>query len=264
MEQLLNHLRHLGFTELEAKVMVSLTQQGTQSGYEVAKRLGVSRSNVYATLQRLVSRGVIQLTPGEPARYTMMPIKEFTQMISGQMGESLTYLEQHMPSETHEQPSFFIVEGERKVIETLNLELDKASEEIVAGIWREEAKWSRQGLERAEQRGVRVLWSFEGDEDGKFSGMLPLTASQQGGRKFWLVVDRRWCIVGMRGDELPAQAIVTEHPLMVELLLQHFAQEIILFELENDLGAELIQRYGEGYEHILNKYMPSFVHKDID
>ncbi len=54
MERLLHHLRNLGFTEMEAKVMVELSRQNAASGYEVAKRLGASRSNVYAALQRLV------------------------------------------------------------------------------------------------------------------------------------------------------------------------------------------------------------------
>ena len=45
MDQLLHHLRHLGFTEMESKIMVELARQGSASGYEVAKRLGVSRSN---------------------------------------------------------------------------------------------------------------------------------------------------------------------------------------------------------------------------
>lgn len=257
MEQLLNHLRNLGFTELEAKVMVCLARQSMQSGYEVAKRLGVSRSNVYATLQRLVSRGVVQHTPGEPARYSMLPVQELTRMIAGQVDESLSYLEQEMPSGSTEQPSFYIVDGERKVMELLSRELDKAQEEIIADIWRQEAAWFRQKLEQAEERGVRVLWSFEGVDD-EHPG-IKLLKDGGTGRKFWLVIDRRWCMVGMRGDGIPAQALVTEHPLMAELLLQHFSQEIILYEMENDLGGELIRRYGKGYAGILDRYLPGII-----
>lgn len=155
MEQLLNHLRNLGFTELESKVMVCLAQQSMQSGYEVAKRLGVSRSNVYTVLQKLVSRGVLQRTPGEPGRYTMLPVQEFTQMIAGQVGESLSYLEQAMPKRSAEQPSFYTIDSEQKIIERLNRELDQAAEEIVAGMWRQEAAWFREKLEQAEDRGQR-------------------------------------------------------------------------------------------------------------
>lgn len=49
---------------------------------------------------------------------------------------------------------------------------------------------------------------------------------------------------------------------MAELLLQHFSQEIILYELENDMGAELIQRYGHGYVKILERYLPGMIKVD--
>ena len=53
MEEVLQHLKNLGFTELEAKCLHVLAEAGTQTGYEIAKRLGVSRSNVYSALQKL-------------------------------------------------------------------------------------------------------------------------------------------------------------------------------------------------------------------
>lgn len=51
------------------------------------------------------------------------------------------------------------------------------------------------------------------------------------------------------------QALVTEHPLMVKLLLEYFAQELILYELEEDMGEELERRYGRRFEHMMNKYV---------
>lgn len=71
MEQLLLHLRNLGFTEMESKIMVELATKGQASGYEVAKQLGVSRSNVYAALQRLTQQGYVRCGEGEPARYSV-------------------------------------------------------------------------------------------------------------------------------------------------------------------------------------------------
>ncbi len=86
MERLLQHLRNLGFTEMEAKVMVELSRQNAASGYEVAKRLGASRSNVYAALQRLAGQGYLRASAGEPVRYSMLPPGELTRMIEGRCG----------------------------------------------------------------------------------------------------------------------------------------------------------------------------------
>ncbi|MNC78015.1 hypothetical protein D3C75_1301260 [compost metagenome] len=43
--------------------------------------------------------------------------------------------------------------------------------------------------------------------------------------------------------------------MLVELLLNHFTQEMVLFELEEDLGTELTKRYGERYSRIYSKYV---------
>ena len=68
-------------------------------------------------------------------------------------------------------------------------------------------------------------------------------------------------MLGMRYEDGSAQAVVTEHPVLVDLLLNHFAQEMVLFELEQDMGAELEERYGERYSKINSKYV---MHDPVD
>ena len=47
-------LMSFGLTRQEARVYVLLLGEGALSGYEAAKRLGISRSNAYAALAGLV------------------------------------------------------------------------------------------------------------------------------------------------------------------------------------------------------------------
>ncbi|MGN7169579.1 TrmB family transcriptional regulator [Paenibacillus cellulositrophicus] len=262
MEQLLHHLRNLGFTEMEAKIMVELAGKGPSSGYEVAKGLGVSRSNVYSTLQRLCQQGYLHRSEGDPVRYSMLKTEELTRMIAGQMKESLSFIENRMPRVEPDQQPFYNVEGDRNVMEALARELERAEHEIVVDVWREEAALMRSELEQAEQRGVKLLWSCIGSDTG-MERLLPWPAWNQDagdrhtlkGRKFSFVIDRRWCMLGMRGEDCATQALVTEHPVMVELLLHHFTQEMVLYEVEQDLGGELAERYGPAYERIYRKYV---------
>lgn len=260
MEQLLQHLRNLGFTEMEAKIMVELAGRGPSSGYEVAKGLGVSRSNVYAALQRLSQHGFLRRSAGEPVRYSMLKPEELTQMISGQVKESLSFIETTMPRVEQDQQPFYSVEGDRNVMETLTRELERAEHEIVVDVWREEASLVRNGLEEAEQRGVKLLWSCLGTDEAVTRLVpWPSLGQEEGaprpGRRFSFVIDRRWCMLGMRGEDCTTQGLVTEHPVMVELLLHHFTQEMVLFELEQDIGTELAERYGPRYERIYRKYV---------
>ncbi|MNE41233.1 hypothetical protein D3C80_1352930 [compost metagenome] len=71
-------------------------------------------------------------------------------------------------------------------------------------------------------------------------------------------------MLGMRYEDGTAQAVVTEHEVLVELLLNHFSQEMVLFELEEDMGAELTRRYGDRYSHIYSKYVMQEKEHDTD
>ncbi|MHA6534427.1 TrmB family transcriptional regulator [Paenibacillus sp. BAC0078] len=259
MEQLLLHLRNLGFTEMESKIMVELATKGQASGYEVAKQLGVSRSNVYAALQRLTQQGYVRCGEGEPARYSVLDPEELATMISGRVQASLAYMESEMPRGGPVSPSFYNVEGDRNVLGALIRQLNLAGQEIVVDVWREEASLLRSELAQAEKRGVKLLWAFDGGNaaPAPYPAWPPLGGKprRSGGRKFSFVIDRAWCMLGMRYEDGTAQAVITEHPVLVELLLNHFAQEMVLFELEEDMGPELAKRYGERYSRIFGKYV---------
>ncbi|CAH1212662.1 hypothetical protein PAECIP111890_03872 [Paenibacillus sp. JJ-223] len=261
MDRLLHHIRHLGFTEMEAKIMVELAKHGSASGYEVAKRLGVSRSNVYAALQRMEQRGFLLRSAGEPAKYSVLEPEELTRMITEQMRSSLDYVQSSMPRHEPEQPAFYNLEGDRNVLDALSLKLAEAKHEIVVDLWWEEAELLHVELQRAEERGVRVLWSCDGGEGG-MEPPVPWAFDSLGGmsngRRFTLVVDRRWCMLGMRGEACMTQAVVTAHPAMTGLLLNHFAQALVLFELEQDMGGELEARYGPRYAELAARYWGAF------
>ncbi|KAA8997230.1 TrmB family transcriptional regulator [Paenibacillus spiritus] len=262
MDQLLQHLRSLGFTEMESKIMVELAAIGPSSGYEVAKRLGLSRSNVYAALQRLTQQGYLRCGDGEPSRYSVLEPGELSRMISGRVEASLRYVESEMPRGGPDARTFYNVEGERNVLDTLVRRLDGAVQEIVVDVWREEAALLRGELERAEERGVRLLWAIGGEAAAPAA--LPVWPPLGGGygaegagpgRRFSFVIDRSWCMLGMRQEDGSAQAVVTEHRVLVELLLSHFMQELVLFGLQQDMGAELEERYGPRYRSIAEPYI---------
>lgn len=261
MDQLLQHLRGLGFTEMESKIMVHLSKEGASSGYEVSKQLGASRSNVYAVLQRLHARGILYCSDSEPAKYTMLPADEFTHMISNHVQESLQYVEQAMPKQKTSSPDFATLQGDRQIMEVLAKEIARAKYEIIIDLCSEEASLFHKELKDAENRGVRLLWSCDAGnaEQSPFFGWHPLTDNEtqflSRGRTFSFIIDRRWSMLGSRGNEVDTMGLVTEHPVMIRLLLGYFAQELIMYELEQDLGQEILKRYGPRYEQIWSKYI---------
>ena len=56
--QYVEYLLHFGLTRQEALIYVELLVKGKQTGYEIAKETGISRSNVYSVLAALCDRRV--------------------------------------------------------------------------------------------------------------------------------------------------------------------------------------------------------------
>ena len=51
MENLLNHLKELGFNTYESKVYIALLKHHPATGYEVSKDSGVPQARAYDTLK---------------------------------------------------------------------------------------------------------------------------------------------------------------------------------------------------------------------
>ena len=54
----IEYLMHFGMSRQEATVYLRLIEAGKQTGYEIARDTGISRSNVYASLAALVGKGL--------------------------------------------------------------------------------------------------------------------------------------------------------------------------------------------------------------
>ena len=69
---------HLGLSEYEARVYVSLVTEGASEARKLSMRCGVPRTKVYATLKKLIERGLVFEIPGEPRRFaSMSPAEAF-------------------------------------------------------------------------------------------------------------------------------------------------------------------------------------------
>ncbi len=55
--KVIEYLSEFGLTRQEAVIYQNLSKNGMQTGYEVAKQTGISRSNAYNALAGLVEKG---------------------------------------------------------------------------------------------------------------------------------------------------------------------------------------------------------------
>jgi len=74
--------RHLGLSEYEARVYVSLVMEGACEARRLSMRCGVPRTKVYATLKKLMERGLVFELPVEPRKFAATsPSEAFEQYL---------------------------------------------------------------------------------------------------------------------------------------------------------------------------------------
>lgn len=166
-----------------------------------------------------------------------------------------------MPMHAATGNDFVTLRGDRQVMDVLAKKIASAKHEIIMELCSDEAALFHAELKEAEARGIRLLWSCDtgGSALRPFFGIPPLTEEETEflakGRTFSVVIDRRWSMLGSRGDQAETIGLVTEHPVMVRLQLGYFAQELIIYELEQELGREISEKFGSNYQSIWNKYV---------
>jgi sugar-specific transcriptional regulator TrmB len=75
LNELVRHLQELGLADNEARCYAVLHVHGPMSGYEIARRSGIARGNVYPSLDRLLSKAAVVRASDD--RFLAVPIEQF-------------------------------------------------------------------------------------------------------------------------------------------------------------------------------------------
>lgn len=110
--QLTERLTAFGLTRQEATVYLALFTAGTQTGYEVAKQTGISRSNAYNALAGLVDKGAAYPEEGTVTRYTAVDVSEFCRNKIETLKQLAEELASHMPKAKEEVEGYLTITGD--------------------------------------------------------------------------------------------------------------------------------------------------------
>lgn len=111
----IENLTVFGLTRQEATLYQALLSNGEMTGYEVAKITGISRSNVYASLNGLVEKGAAYVEEGETAKYTPVAIKEFTSNVLKTMQQKAIFLEKNAPAPLQNSDGYITIKGSQHI-----------------------------------------------------------------------------------------------------------------------------------------------------
>jgi sugar-specific transcriptional regulator TrmB len=122
----LKTLLSLGLTEMDAKVYVFLAKKGLQKAIDITKSLKMNKEQLYRSLKKLQSKGIVTATLEHPARFSALPFEkvldlfvkakmEEAQEIKQNKDEILSFFQSIAVKETDVSARFTVIEG-RSVI----------------------------------------------------------------------------------------------------------------------------------------------------
>jgi len=125
-ERVLKALLSLGLTEMDAKVYIFLAKKGLQKAIDIAKSLRMNKEQLYRSLKKLQSKGIVTATLEHPARFSALPFEkvldlfvkakmEEAEEIKQNKDEILSFFQSIAVKETDASARFTVIEG-RNVI----------------------------------------------------------------------------------------------------------------------------------------------------
>jgi HTH-type transcriptional regulator, sugar sensing transcriptional regulator len=158
IDELVQRLQLLGFSQYEARAYCALLQRAPANGHEVAKTAGIPTSKVYETLERLLQKGAVLVQRSDPTLWAPVPYRDLTATLRERMESNLTAVEQGLAQLGHEQDTklTWSLSGHGHVVDSMRRAIDRTRERLAAAIPSGELDELTPALRAAAERGVAI------------------------------------------------------------------------------------------------------------
>jgi hypothetical protein len=224
-------LQQVGFNKYEAEAYTALLQHGPLTGYELGKRSGVPLSRSYEVLERLTTKGLALVQPGDPPRYAAETPERFLGRTRSATLATLEALTQALAdlAGPHIPAGFWVVRGREPILAHVCALIEAAQRTIAVSVALTHVE-VQQALGAARTRGCRVASS-------------PSDAWVEGVETVLLVIDDREGVIGTLTPTHACQAVASTNPAFVTVLRRFFAPQLVFAPAPS---VEPAVRAGEG------------------
>ncbi|MFD4931559.1 TrmB family transcriptional regulator [Peribacillus butanolivorans] len=140
MQDIIQKIQSLGFSQYEAKAYVSLVRQGPTSAYQVSKESGIPRARIYEILNGLQEEGIVLKEEiNDSVQYSPLPVDVFLESVQTKWNN--TYhsisdtLKQFEKTEPISDNRVMTLKGERHILSFCRTLLQKAEKRVIVSIW---------------------------------------------------------------------------------------------------------------------------------
>ncbi len=254
MRQIIERMQNLGFSQYEAKVYLALLQQPNVTGYELAKNSGVPASKIYAILNKLIAREVVQAIDSDPKKYIPQPPEEILSRMRGDFLETVDLVSEKLQqlykrTDTADEHIWNLT-GRSSILRKLLDFITEAQHSVFLSVWDEELDEIAASLKKAHKRGVQISVVHFGRQVLNIGqeyrhGREHQIRIERGGRRIVLIVDDRKVILGHFSEDGSSNAVWTSNKGMVLL-----AKDYIIHDIYTIL---MMQKFGDEAMEIFNK-----------
>lgn len=105
----IDDLTEFGLTRQEATVYCEILKQGAMTGYEVSKVTGISKSNAYAALSGLVTKGAAVMEESEAKKYIANSVEEFSENCMRNLSRIAKRLVKEQPKKAETEEGYITI-----------------------------------------------------------------------------------------------------------------------------------------------------------
>lgn len=225
---LIEALISFGLTRQEALIYLTLLEHGTQTGYEVAKETGISRSNAYSGLSGLVEKGAAFLMDGKTKKYAPVEPDDFCENKIRTLTERKNYLKEHLPRGREENIGYVTLNGDANIWDTVHNMLHNVEKRLYFSVSASHFIPFEELLTQLIQRGRKVV--ILTDEPIQLEG-AQIYVTESRGDQIGLITDSAHVLTGEVGLGKQSVCLYSGQPNLVRVFKDSLRNEIKLIEL---------------------------------
>lgn len=225
-------LMEFDLTRQEAAIYQCMLRDGKVTGYEVAKSLGISRSNAYNSLASMTEKGASYLVEeGATKKYVPVPLDEFCKNHIRKLEDGKKWLLAHMPTEKEQVEGYITIEGASHVLNKMKNLLAKVEERAYISCTRNYLLLLVEELEKLKEENKKIV--IITDQPVTFEN-AKVYVGETKGMQIGLITDSKYVLTGEYGEGSMNTCLYSGQKFLVELYKKALSNEIQLLSIREE------------------------------
>lgn len=217
-----------GLTRQESTIYLNLLSEGSLTGYEAAKRTGISRSNAYTALACLVDKGAACLIEGTPVKYAPVEVEEFCGNKLKHLERMKAFLKEQLPVRTEYMEGYVTIRGDGHIADKISYMLTQARYRVYVSGESRILEPYQDILKQKIAQGIKVVVIT--DPPFELEGARIYLSDRKMGQ-IGIIIDSSTVLTGDVGNGEQSACLYSGKKNLVDLFKDSLSNEIKIIEL---------------------------------